>query len=36
MEFSDQISYNLPMDMLENIPYIDAPECGKHTVEHTL
>lgn len=29
MEFSAQISYNLPMDILENIPSVDAPECGK-------
>ncbi|KAI6796311.1 hypothetical protein KC332_g16491 [Hortaea werneckii] len=27
LPFSAQISYNLPMDMLENIPYVDAPEC---------
>ena len=28
MQWSAQISYNLPMDMLENIPYVDAPETG--------
>lgn len=27
LQASAQISYNLPMDMLENIPYVDAPEC---------
>ncbi|KAI6911775.1 hypothetical protein KC348_g12866 [Hortaea werneckii] len=27
LPFSAQISYNLPMDMLESIPYVDAPEC---------
>ncbi|KAL1984134.1 hypothetical protein VTN96DRAFT_9439 [Rasamsonia emersonii] len=27
LEFSAQVSYNLPMDMLANIPTVDAPEC---------
>ncbi|KAI1609048.1 hypothetical protein EDD36DRAFT_499381 [Exophiala viscosa] len=27
LQFSSQISYNLPMDMLANIPSVDAPEC---------
>ncbi|RDW76315.1 uncharacterized protein DSM5745_06307 [Aspergillus mulundensis] len=27
LEFSAQVSYNLPMDMEVNIPYVDAPEC---------
>ncbi|KAK5033113.1 hypothetical protein LTR13_007078 [Exophiala sideris] len=27
LQFSCQISYNLPMDMLANIPSVDAPEC---------
>ncbi|KAH8812100.1 hypothetical protein F5884DRAFT_302871 [Xylogone sp. PMI_703] len=27
LKFSAQISYNLPMDMLSNIPSVDVPEC---------
>ncbi|KAL2811612.1 hypothetical protein BJX63DRAFT_444029 [Aspergillus granulosus] len=27
LEFSAQVSYNLPMDMAANIPVVDAPEC---------
>ncbi|KAB8214872.1 hypothetical protein BDV33DRAFT_227939 [Aspergillus novoparasiticus] len=27
LEFSAQVSYNLPMDMEVNIPVVDAPEC---------
>ncbi|KAL2845070.1 hypothetical protein BJY01DRAFT_263735 [Aspergillus pseudoustus] len=27
LEFSAQVSYNLPMDMEVNIPIVDAPEC---------
>ncbi|KAL9109497.1 MAG: hypothetical protein Q9227_005832 [Pyrenula ochraceoflavens] len=27
LHFSSQISYNLPMDMLANIPTVDVPEC---------
>lgn len=27
MQFSAQVVYNLPMDMLANIPYVNAPEC---------
>ncbi|KAF3763073.1 hypothetical protein M406DRAFT_292702 [Cryphonectria parasitica EP155] len=27
VQFSSQVVYNLPMDMLANIPYVDAPEC---------
>jgi hypothetical protein len=27
LQFSTQISYNLPMDMLASIPYVDEPEC---------
>ncbi|KAJ9499406.1 hypothetical protein H2202_004989 [Exophiala xenobiotica] len=27
LQFSAQISYNMPMDMLANIPSVDAPEC---------
>ncbi|KAL3455862.1 hypothetical protein BJX64DRAFT_281774 [Aspergillus heterothallicus] len=27
LEFSAQVSYNLPMDMEVNVPSVDAPEC---------
>ncbi|RFU31735.1 hypothetical protein B7463_g4619, partial [Scytalidium lignicola] len=27
LKFSAQISYNLPMDMLSNVPFVDVPEC---------
>lgn len=27
LEYSAQISYNLPMDMEANVPFVDAPEC---------
>lgn len=27
IQFSSQVVYNLPMDMLANIPYVNAPEC---------
>ncbi|KIW43060.1 uncharacterized protein PV06_04207 [Exophiala oligosperma] len=27
IQFSAQVSYNMPMDMLANIPSVDAPEC---------
>ena len=27
MSYSAQVSYNMPMDMLANIPSVDAPEC---------
>ncbi|KAE9371636.1 hypothetical protein N431DRAFT_545837 [Stipitochalara longipes BDJ] len=27
IQFSAQVVYNLPMDMLANIPYVHAPEC---------
>ncbi|KAL3442497.1 hypothetical protein BJX65DRAFT_321505 [Aspergillus insuetus] len=27
LQFSAQVSYNLPMDMAVNIPNVDAPEC---------
>lgn len=27
MQFSAQVVYNLPMDMLANIPHVNAPEC---------
>jgi hypothetical protein len=27
IQFSAQVVYNLPMDMLANIPYVNAPEC---------
>jgi hypothetical protein len=27
VQFSAQVVYNLPMDMLANVPYVNAPEC---------
>ena len=27
IQFSAQVVYNLPMDMLSNVPYVNAPEC---------
>lgn len=27
IQFSAQVVYNLPMDMLANVPYVNAPEC---------
>jgi hypothetical protein len=27
LQYSSQVSYNLPMDMESNIPFVDAPEC---------
>ncbi|KAH9845761.1 alpha-L-rhamnosidase [Teratosphaeria destructans] len=35
-QFSAQVSYNLPMDMLANIPYVNAPECESLGFNHLI
>ena len=36
VQFSAQISYNLPMDMLQNVPNVDAPECESLDFNHLI
>lgn len=36
VQFSAQISYNLPMDMMQNIPNVDAPECESLGFNHLI
>ncbi len=36
VQFSAQISYNLPMDMLQNVPNVDAPECESLGFNHLI
>ncbi|KAF2773389.1 hypothetical protein EJ03DRAFT_347900 [Teratosphaeria nubilosa] len=35
-QFSAQVSYNLPMDMMANIPYVQAPECESLGFNHLI
>ncbi|CAK1355414.1 hypothetical protein CB0940_00861 [Cercospora beticola] len=35
-QFSAQVSYNLPMDMLANIPSVNAPECESLGFDHVI
>ncbi|KAF2096025.1 hypothetical protein NA57DRAFT_67641 [Rhizodiscina lignyota] len=36
IQYSAQISYNLPMDMLQNVPNVDAPECESLGFNHLI
>lgn len=36
MQFSSQVVYNLPMDMLANIPLVDGPECETLGFNHLI
>ncbi|KAI9668279.1 MAG: hypothetical protein M1821_001099 [Bathelium mastoideum] len=36
LQFSAQISYNLAMDMLANVPNVDAPECESLGFNHLI
>lgn len=35
-QFSAQVSYNLPMDMLANVPSVNAPECESLGFDHVI
>ncbi|KAJ4413671.1 hypothetical protein N0V82_008400 [Gnomoniopsis sp. IMI 355080] len=35
-QFSAQVGYNLPMDMLANIPMVNAPECETLGFDHNI
>ena len=35
-QFSAQVVYNLPMDMLANVPYVNAPECESLGFDHVI
>lgn len=35
-QFSAQVSYNLPMDMLANVPAVNAPECESLGFNHVI
>ncbi|KAF2014360.1 hypothetical protein BU24DRAFT_441866 [Aaosphaeria arxii CBS 175.79] len=36
IQYSAQTSYNLPMDMLNSIPYVNAPECESLNFKNNL
>lgn len=36
VQFSAQITYNLPLDMMSNIPNTDAPECESLGFNHLI
>ncbi|KAI9714496.1 MAG: hypothetical protein M1820_000457 [Bogoriella megaspora] len=36
VQFSAQVSYNLAMDMLQNVPNVDAPECESLGFNHLI
>ncbi|KAL9067682.1 MAG: hypothetical protein Q9157_006735 [Trypethelium eluteriae] len=36
LQFSAQVSYNLAMDMLQNVPNVDAPECESLGFNHLI
>lgn len=35
-QFSAQVVYNLPMDMLANVPHVNAPECESLDFNHLI
>lgn len=35
-QLSAQVVYNLPMDMLANVPYVNAPECESLGFGHLI
>jgi hypothetical protein len=36
LQFSAQVSYNLPMDMLQNVPLVGGPECESLGFDHII